>query len=176
MPWHPSSPGTDPGSCMEACAALVCAQFLPCHWLSAHPIPFPFSGPWPPNLPAFPSVPLHVLTPTSSRQRCPVVARGRAVIARCKQLFPLHIFFCLFECQMWKTKQDDHSACTLSLLLAGKSQQKWKIREKNLENTELLKRQQGKLSPTPLWFCWSWQTCTKRQILRCSTGLSAGNW
>lgn len=157
------------------CSPRLCSDpALPLTFCTSHPFYLQWSMAT--KLACFPTVPLRVLTPASSRQRCPVVARGRAVIARCKQLFPLRVFFCLFECQMWKTEQDDHSACTLSLLPAGKSQQKWKIRGKNLENTELLKRQQGKLSPTPLWFCWSWQSCTKRQILRCSTGLSAGNW
>lgn len=111
----------------------------------------------------FPSVPFHsprALTPTSSRQRCPVVATGRAVIAHHNPFFPLPKGWAFYFCV---SDVEKRTGWSLSMYLVSAAC--WKVtvkmkneRRKNFlkKNTELLKRQQGKLSPTPLWFFWVW--------------------
>lgn len=111
-PGLPGQPQTDPQSP------------VPCSCPSPdfpHLIPSAPSAPWPPHLPfpcvptcAVPSVPTSAMSRGSRRQ-------GR-YHSQQTILSPPHIF--IFECQMWKTQQDDHSVCTLCLLPAGKSQQK----------------------------------------------------
>lgn len=103
-------------------------------------------APWPPPL-LFPCV----LSPVSPRHQCPRTYRSQQTL-----LSPPHTFL-FFECQMWKTQQDDHSArtlCVCCLLGRHSRNDKWE-REEFRKHQMAQKRQRGKSSPTLLWFCWS---------------------
>lgn len=144
---------------MEPCAALPSAPFLLCHPFSARPI----SSIIPPMVHCHQTCLLsqfaitqptcintNILTSAMSR------GRNRQSCYRSLQaaLSSLHIFF-------WVSDVENRTGWSLSMYLVPAA--RWEVTANmknesgmNLENTELLKRQWGKLSPTPLWFFWSW--------------------